>query len=73
MSLNELIEQARALPQAEIKQLMRALIDLLPDDKPTPPAEHSILELAGLGEEIWRGIDPGEYIEQLREEWDERA
>ena len=32
---------------------------------------HSILELHGLGREIWQGVDPKEYVRGLREEWDE--
>ena len=31
---------------------------------------HSILELRGLGKEVWQGIDPKKYIEELRNEWD---
>jgi hypothetical protein len=29
-----------------------------------------ILRLRGLGKEIWKGIDPDEYIRQLREGWE---
>ena len=34
--------------------------------------KRSILELAGLGKEIWEGIDAQEYVNQLRREWDTR-
>ena len=34
---------------------------------------HSILELHGLGKEIWEGVDPKEFVGKLRDEWDERA
>ena len=34
---------------------------------------HSILELAGLGKEIWEGIDAQEYVNKLRGGWDESA
>ncbi len=30
----------------------------------------SILNLEGLGREIWRGVDPKDYVNQLRGEWD---
>ena len=30
----------------------------------------SILELRGLGKDLWEGIDPAEYIEQERASWD---
>lgn len=37
----------------------------------TPP-ERSLLELEGLGAEIWEGIDAQEYVNELRKEWDHR-
>lgn len=27
--------------------------------------------LRGLGKEIWAGVDPVEYVRQLRDEWDD--
>ena len=33
-------------------------------------ARHSILELEGLGAEIWKGIDAQEYVRKERESWD---
>ena len=32
----------------------------------------SILELEGLGMEVWDGVDPQQYIEKLRDEWNTR-
>jgi hypothetical protein len=29
-----------------------------------------ILRLRGAGKEIWKGIDPDEYVRQLREGWE---
>ena len=34
------------------------------------PKELSILELRGLGKEIWDGVDAAEYIRRERETWD---
>jgi hypothetical protein len=34
--------------------------------------KRSIMELHGLGTEIWEGIDAQEYGDKLREEWDHR-
>jgi len=31
---------------------------------------HSILELEGLGKEIWEGIDVEKYIEEERNSWE---
>ncbi|MGE0086390.1 MAG: hypothetical protein AB7S75_18430 [Desulfococcaceae bacterium] len=33
-------------------------------------AKHSIMELQGLGAEIWKGIDAQEYVRKERESWD---
>ena len=33
----------------------------------------SLLELEGLGAEIWAGMDAQEYVNQLRSEWDAGA
>jgi AbrB family looped-hinge helix DNA binding protein len=29
--------------------------------------------LRGLGADVWQGIDPVEYVRQLRRDWDDRA
>ena len=33
---------------------------------------HSLLELDGIGQGVWEGIDAQEYVNQMRDEWDER-
>lgn len=33
--------------------------------------ERSILELEGLGAELWENVDAQEYVNQLRDEWGE--
>jgi plasmid stability protein len=33
-------------------------------------APRSILELRGLGKELWQGIDAAEHIERERDSWD---
>ena len=34
------------------------------------PASLSILELQGLGKEIWQGIKAGRYVDKERREWE---
>ena len=41
-------------------------------DKPASPPTRSLLELEGLGAEIWEGVDAQEYVNELRKEWDHR-
>jgi hypothetical protein len=39
----------------------------------TQQARHaSILDLEGLGIEVWAGVDPKRYIDELRDEWNHR-
>jgi hypothetical protein len=72
MSVQEMIQEARQLSPAERKELMRALVEMLPDGDAPAPKKRSILELRGLGAEIWEGIDAQEYVRQIRSEWDHR-
>lgn len=74
MTVLEVLEQAKALDLQERKQLVKLLIDTLdaPVSSTTVEEKHSILELAGLGSELWEGIDAQEYVNQLRSEWDHR-
>lgn len=34
------------------------------------PQRLSILELEGLGKELWSGVDAGRYVEEERASWD---
>ena len=34
--------------------------------------KHSLLELEGLGAEIWEDIEPQEYVDGLRQEWEKK-
>ena len=58
----------RDLPRTQRLKLLTLVAQDLED--PDPPAVHSIMELHGLGKEIWEGIDPQAYVDQLRAEWD---
>ena len=74
MSLEMLLEEIRAIPVDDRKKLIGMIIDTLTEDVPVEQpvrGERSILELSGLGAEIWQGIDAQAYIRQLRDEWDD--
>ncbi len=70
MTLQEMIAKVPELSIDERKQLMHTLIDSIAETN--TPKKHSIMELEGLGAEIWEGIDAQEYVNQLRSEWDHR-
>ncbi len=73
MTVANILQQAALLSVQERKELVKLLVDTLDTlDNATPRPKHSILELAGLGREIWTGIDAQDYVNQLRNEWDDR-
>jgi len=40
--------------------------------EPVEKRQRSILELHGLGKELWEGVDAQEYVNELRKEWNHR-
>lgn len=62
--------QIKPLPRAlQLQLLARIAQDLAATDQIDEP-EVSLLELEGLGAEIWQGIDLQQYVNELRDEWD---
>ena len=59
------------LPNEEKQRLVDKVSGVLADVKPEKP-KRSLLELEGLGKEIWEGIDAQEYVNELRNEWEHR-
>lgn len=61
------------LPPEERLRLLALLANDLAGKTNTPqPREYRLVDLEGLGAEMWQGIDAQEYVDQLRAEWDER-
>lgn len=57
------------------QEQQRLLLDVLRNelDNATDSAKRrNILDLHGLGKEIWQGIDAEEYVRELRGEWEDR-
>ena len=51
----------------EDRRELVALIERELANECTTPRRHSLLELAGLGKEIWEGIDAQEYVNRVRD------
>ena len=63
----------KPLPAEERLRLLALMArDLAAGDGRVPEDEVSLLELEGLGAELWQGVDAQEYVNELRAEWDER-
>jgi hypothetical protein len=60
----------RELSASERLQLLvRLATSLLPERRPDHAGTGSLLDLEGLGAELWAGIDADDYVRQLRSEW----
>ena len=59
-------------PEYRLRLLAVIAHDLALGGPPGPPHERSLLELEGLGAELWQGVDAQAYVDQLRAEWDQR-
>lgn len=72
ISVDELYEtQIRSRPAGAKLRLVEGIARDVSDEG-RRGAERSLLELEGLGERIWEGIDAGECVDELRTEWDHR-
>jgi len=70
-TITEILKQAASLTMQERKDLVKELVDSLELTITTVPHQRRLSELHGLGKEIWRKIDAQQYVDQLRDEWDE--
>jgi dihydroneopterin aldolase len=65
----EVLNQVQQFSAEEKFRLLEDLMELLKRQMASKPS-HSILELEGLGKEIWEGIDVDQYLEEERNSWD---
>ena len=66
-------QQIRSLPANERLRLVALIAhDLAMTTVAERPQQRSLLELEGLGSDIWGGLDAQEYVNELRKEWDHR-
>jgi hypothetical protein len=65
-------QHLKPLPPADRLKLIALLAQELSETKTSSEPPRSLLELEGLGAEIWEGVDAQEYTNELRREWDHR-
>lgn len=58
--------------EAQLRLVAKVAENLAATTTNDEPAKRSLLELEGLGAEIWEGVDAQEYVNKLRAEWDQR-
>ncbi len=65
-------QHIKPLSQDEQLKLLAKMAEELANgvEETEPTKKRSIMELHGLGSEIWEGIDAREYVNELRNEWE---
>ncbi len=67
-SYKEILDNIQKMAPSEQFQLLEELVKLL-RGQISPRSRRSILELRGLGKEIWRDIKVEDYISRERNSW----
>ena len=66
---DKLYSRLKARARRERRSVSQEVLHIL--DEATKPIETvSILELRGLGKELWKGIDPAAHVNEERRSWD---
>jgi hypothetical protein len=60
----------RLTPQQKQQLMEKIAQDLATPKLGQADSNPSLLDLAGLGAEVWQGMDAQQYVDQLRAEWD---
>jgi hypothetical protein len=66
----DILKQAEQLEPDEQLLLLEELAAMIRRQSAVQHKKHSILELRGLGKEIWQDIDVDKYLEEERNSWD---
>lgn len=65
----DVVEQQPGVRAYRIRNDFYEAFQRLVDRAVVKPARHSILELQGLGKEVWAGIDAQAYVDRERSAW----
>jgi hypothetical protein len=70
VSYKEVLTLARQLEIPDQLRLMQALLSGVRSEISYESPQHSILELKGVGREIWQNLDVAGYLREERASWD---
>ncbi|MGD9159754.1 MAG: hypothetical protein PVG39_15170 [Desulfobacteraceae bacterium] len=70
ISYNDYIKGITSLSIDEQLKLIKALSSAIQTSSRKKETKKNIMELEGLGAQIWQGIDAQEYVRRERESWD---
>ncbi len=65
---DDILKQAQQLSAEQLQRLVDELAQQT--GRKNGLKTHSIMELKGLGKEIWKGVDADDYVAKERDSWD---
>jgi len=65
---SDILKQADQLSHEDLLRLSEELAQKA--GRKNSGSGHRITDLEGLGKEVWKGVDPDEYVAKERESWD---
>ena len=71
-TVQKIIEESKSLSPEEKFEVIDFMIKSIRGEcfETQKKSPRSLLELRGLGKEIWEGVDPMEYVKQERDSWE---
>lgn len=69
LTYDDYVKEIQTLKPEEQLNLIELLLSKLKKTIIKKKIKHNILELEGLGAEIWKGIEAQEYVSKEREAW----
>ena len=69
VDLKKVIKSARQLEAEEQLQLISELTQSLRQTL-KKPSRHKLMDLAGVGAQLWRNVDVDKYLNKERDSWD---
>jgi len=67
---DDYVKQIQTLTPEEHLSLVKVISAGLKNTLRGEKAKHSVMELEGLGADIWKGVDAQEYVLKERKSWD---
>ena len=70
LTYQDYVKGVQKLKPKQQLRLLRIITDTLQKKVQGKQKKHRLMDLAGLGSEIWRGVDTDAYLREERESWD---
>jgi len=69
LTITDYQDALKTLTRDELERLHKALLERLQSIMPPTPARRSLLDLEGLGAEMWGSLDAQLYVDHERDSW----